>query len=315
MRIHITESGSSPAEYLYGTTLRVPGELIVPEGGPTEPQQVVSEFREHMNQVRPVPVERHGKGKVFVHKDLGECTHVFLRAPPNKKALQCPYTGPHKIINRESDRVYEIDFNGKNKHVSVENVKPAHFIPYQEWTALRKNRDDERLDERTIVKPSNNISPIIGSKPIYNIERYASNVGNNPRANRKHTNDSSESSRRNEAKPGNVETGNDPCTSNRDFSSENTTEGNKTVKTCNEKIEKRVSFVSTNTAKTKNRQSTNPGISTAGTRERSVSANTEKKPNKVAQHATKPQKYVPTILRRGATLGSSNSNTRKSAAK
>ena len=40
----------------------------------------------------------------FIFKDLKDSTHVFLRDHA-KKALERPYTGPHKILNRTSDRV------------------------------------------------------------------------------------------------------------------------------------------------------------------------------------------------------------------
>ncbi|KYN04624.1 hypothetical protein ALC62_04496, partial [Cyphomyrmex costatus] len=45
-----------------------------------------------------------------------------------KKALERPYTGPHKIIERISDCVFDIDVNGEKRSVSVENLKPAHFV-------------------------------------------------------------------------------------------------------------------------------------------------------------------------------------------
>lgn len=85
LRVNVMENGSSPPEYVYGTTLRVPGELVVAEEGLADPQQFVSEFRRHMHEVRTAPVKHNSTGKFFVHKELAYCTHVFLRAPPNKK--------------------------------------------------------------------------------------------------------------------------------------------------------------------------------------------------------------------------------------
>lgn len=179
LRIYVTDNGASPAEYVYGTTLRIPGELIVPEDESVDPRHFLSEFRRHMHQVRAVPVERHNREKVFVHKELKTCTHVFLLAPPNKRSLQCPYTGPHKIINRISDKVLEIDVNGKNKNVSVENVKPAHFIPHDEWIAIRNTENDKPTSENINVKISNKIGPALIGQPILNIEKYASRIVNN----------------------------------------------------------------------------------------------------------------------------------------
>lgn len=94
------DSGASPAEYVYGTTLRIPGEC------------------------------------------------------PNKRSLQCPYSGPHKVINRLSDRILEIDVNGKNKSVSIENEKPAHFVPQEEWIAIRNDQNGKPTSENVNLKIS-----------------------------------------------------------------------------------------------------------------------------------------------------------------
>lgn len=125
LRVNILDCGSSPAEYLYGTTLRVPGELVLTEEDQSNNEQFVSEFREHMKEIKPSPVEHHDRRKAFVSKNLKDCSHIFLRVGASRRSLQCPYTGPHKIIERISDRVIKIDFNGTHKQVSIENVKPA----------------------------------------------------------------------------------------------------------------------------------------------------------------------------------------------
>lgn len=80
-----------------------------------------------MRQVRPVPVAHKHKKRVFYFKDLYNCTHVFLRNMA-KKALERLYTGPHKVLQRVSDRVFNIDINGNSKSVSVDLLKPAYFV-------------------------------------------------------------------------------------------------------------------------------------------------------------------------------------------
>lgn len=69
LRIYATDSRASPEEYVYGTTLRIPGELIVPEEESVNPQHFLSEFRRHMHQVRAVPVERHDRKKFSLTKN------------------------------------------------------------------------------------------------------------------------------------------------------------------------------------------------------------------------------------------------------
>lgn len=129
LRSNVLDSGTSPAEYLYGTTLKIPGEFILPEEFAPDPRIFLEEFREHMRLVKPAPVDNRNKRIVFFHKDLYSCSHVFLKVGTVKRSLECPYSGPHRVINRTSDRIFEIDINGVRRRVSVENVKPAFFVP------------------------------------------------------------------------------------------------------------------------------------------------------------------------------------------
>ncbi|KZC13107.1 hypothetical protein WN55_05530 [Dufourea novaeangliae] len=64
LRIHLRlDTNASPAEFVYGTTLRVPGELVLLEDFSPNPQVFVEEFRQYMREVKPVPVEHHHKKK------------------------------------------------------------------------------------------------------------------------------------------------------------------------------------------------------------------------------------------------------------
>ncbi|XP_051155191.1 uncharacterized protein K02A2.6-like [Leptopilina boulardi] len=128
LRNNVLDSGASPAEYLYGTTLRIPGEFVIPEDFSANRQIFIEEFREHMKLVKPVPVEHRHKRKIFFFKDLYSCSHVFVKVGPIKKALECPYLGPYKVIKRISDRVFEVELNGINKQISVENLSPRFLL-------------------------------------------------------------------------------------------------------------------------------------------------------------------------------------------
>ena len=127
LRTNVLDIGASPAEFVFGATLRIPGEFVLPEDFSPNRHIFLEEFREHMRLVKPIPVTQKYKRKVFVFKELNSCSHVFLRAHA-RKALERPYTGPHKVLNRISDRVYEIEVNGVSRHVSIENIKPAYFL-------------------------------------------------------------------------------------------------------------------------------------------------------------------------------------------
>ena len=120
--------GSSPAEFLYGTTFRIPGEFVLPDDFNPDPKIFLKEFLEHIRSIKAVPVRHHYKKRVILHKDLKTCSDVFLSVGIVKTSLKRLYTGPHKIIKRTSDRVFEIDVNGSSRYMSVENIKPAYFL-------------------------------------------------------------------------------------------------------------------------------------------------------------------------------------------
>jgi len=95
---------SSAAELVYGEPLWVPGEFLVPATPKVEASIFIQELRHHMDQLRPTPAARHASPATFIHKDLLDSTHVFLRQDAVHRALDPPYSGPHKIIAR-SDKI------------------------------------------------------------------------------------------------------------------------------------------------------------------------------------------------------------------
>lgn len=128
------ELNCSVAELLYGTTLKLPGEFFIdtPTETAANPSAFV-ELKEDMRKLRPVSATDHSSADniVFVHPALNTCAYVFLRYDAVRKLLQPPYTGPHEVIRRVSDKVFTIKVNGKVVNVSVDRLKPA-FLPQDE---------------------------------------------------------------------------------------------------------------------------------------------------------------------------------------
>ena len=144
LRTHVRlDTCASPSEYLYGTTLRVPGEFFLDDDFSPNPQIFIEEFREHMRYVRPVPVAHRHKRRAFFFKKLHSCTYIFLKVPEPKR----PYTGPHKVLERTSVRVYLIEVKGSQRSVSVDRLKPAHFIP------------DDLASSHLNANPEHNVEP------------------------------------------------------------------------------------------------------------------------------------------------------------
>jgi hypothetical protein len=94
-----TDLQVSVAELVYGEPLRIPGELLTPTADPVEPAHLITQLRQHMARLRPVPAARHASPATFVHKDLRNCTRL-LRQDATRRALEPPYSGPYQVLSR-----------------------------------------------------------------------------------------------------------------------------------------------------------------------------------------------------------------------
>jgi len=103
--------------------LRVPGELLVPAAPKVEPSNLIQQLRRQMDQLRTTPAARHASPAKFIHKDLRYSTHMFLRRDTTHRALEPPYSGPHKVIAR-TDKTLTIVVRGRQVNVSADRVKP-----------------------------------------------------------------------------------------------------------------------------------------------------------------------------------------------
>jgi hypothetical protein len=88
---------ASVAELVYGEPLRIPGELLTPAIDPADLAQLITELRQHMARLRPIPAERHASSGTFVHSELKKCAHVFLRQDSTCQALESTYTAPYQV--------------------------------------------------------------------------------------------------------------------------------------------------------------------------------------------------------------------------
>ncbi|XP_011169943.1 uncharacterized protein LOC105202947 [Solenopsis invicta] len=129
LRTHVhLDTQAFPAEYIYGTSLRVPGEFFLQDDFTPDPQIFIDDFRRYMRQVKPVPAAHHHKQRAFFFKELNSCSYVFLSNDAVRKPLERPYSGPFKVLQRNSKKVYTIEVNGKPLSVLVERLKSTHFL-------------------------------------------------------------------------------------------------------------------------------------------------------------------------------------------
>lgn len=137
---------TTAAELVYGTNIRLPNEFFADEDAPPDPQVFIEKFREHMRMLRPTKVHHHAKKKMFLLKNINDCSHVLLRTDAVKEPLEPPYTGPYPVVKRFSDRVFTIKIGDKESNVSVERLKPVF---------IAKENDPENLPADRI-KTNNN---------------------------------------------------------------------------------------------------------------------------------------------------------------
>lgn len=118
---------ASPAELVYGTTLRLPGDFFDKTSALKNVETTVKELREMFNNFTPVPTKSHHTFKPFVPQEFNTCTHVFLRRDNSRIGLQAPYTGPYPVLRRR-DKTFQILVNGKATYISLDRLKPAYGV-------------------------------------------------------------------------------------------------------------------------------------------------------------------------------------------
>ncbi|GFV77234.1 transposon Tf2-11 polyprotein [Trichonephila clavipes] len=117
----------TPAKLVFGTTIRLPGEMFDSSKPDDDVVNFVSKLKSRMQSLHPKPPKHHGKRPVFIHPGLLEATHVFLRRDMLRRPLQQPYDGPFKVLQRK-DKVFFLDINGKRVSISIDRCKPAFFL-------------------------------------------------------------------------------------------------------------------------------------------------------------------------------------------
>lgn len=123
-----SDNGLSSAEMLYGTVLKLPGELCV--STPTfqiNDSEFVSNLKETIRNMKPIPIESRNNKAIFVHSNLNSCDFVFLRNEIQRSSLNPSYSGPYKVLKR-SDKVFKIQLADRQTNISVDRLKPAFVL-------------------------------------------------------------------------------------------------------------------------------------------------------------------------------------------
>ena len=148
------DPGCSPAELVYGSTLRIPGEFLQPHDARTVEPDVT--FLRHLQQTmrsfQPPTPQFHGQPSVYVPANLAPAKFVYVRKDSHKHPLQRPYDGPYLVLNK-SDKFFTVDIKGRPETISIDRLKAA-FV-----TQLTTASDTDRPPEPPSAKPQANSPP------------------------------------------------------------------------------------------------------------------------------------------------------------
>lgn len=142
---------ASTAELLYGTSLRLPGEFFTPTNNVDEATtDFVQKLKTYTSKLKPQQPSHHCKRPTFIHKDLRDSDHVFVRKDAVKASLQPPYEGPFQVLER-GDKFFKLRFHDlKEDTVSIDRLKPAFFVasffPFEAENPIKEENDTSLSD-------------------------------------------------------------------------------------------------------------------------------------------------------------------------
>nr|VZI07986.1 unnamed protein product [Spirometra erinaceieuropaei] len=115
----------SAAELVFGSTVRLPGEMIspTPQGAAEDPTNLLHRLRQFMRTLSPVP-PRSSASPSYLEKDLATCSHVYLRCDRVRRPLEPPYDGPFRVLSR-GPKTFRIQRDNREEVVSVDRLKAA----------------------------------------------------------------------------------------------------------------------------------------------------------------------------------------------
>ena len=118
----------TPAELVYGTTLRIPGEFVTNSTNVSTPDQAsyATKLKTVMQTLQAIPPRQQKQQHTNIDTFLQTCTHVFVRHDAIRKPLQPPYDGPYEVLIRDKKH-FTLSINGRKAVVSVDRLKPAYL--------------------------------------------------------------------------------------------------------------------------------------------------------------------------------------------
>lgn len=112
---------------VYGKTIRLPGEFFDIQKSTANQNSFTSNLIQQMDQLKPTNSKFKSHSSVYVHPNLKQCTHVFVRVDRVKKGLEPPYEGPFPVQTR-TEKYFGIIIKDKEQNISIDRLKPAYLL-------------------------------------------------------------------------------------------------------------------------------------------------------------------------------------------
>ncbi|GBL85229.1 Pro-Pol polyprotein [Araneus ventricosus] len=119
--------GSSAAELVYGTNIRLPEEFFSVTGLKIH-QEFLTTLRNHFREIQPKHTSDHSDRLFFVHRNLSDASHDFVLQDMVKRTLRQSYDGPFKVLARKQ-KFFQLQIRLQKKWISIDRLKPAQILP------------------------------------------------------------------------------------------------------------------------------------------------------------------------------------------
>ena len=163
LRSTIREDGEmSPADLVYGSALRLPGELL-PE--PASRSSVVPQgdflraLHDSMRSALPMPITHHGRPPALcLPRSLDTASFVYVRIDAVRPPLVRPYEGPFRVVARDP-KTFKLMRQGKPWIVSIDRLRPA-LGPVLDPARSAPRRDTVLSPSAPVFRPRSDAVPV-----------------------------------------------------------------------------------------------------------------------------------------------------------
>ncbi|GFO33310.1 Pol polyprotein [Plakobranchus ocellatus] len=120
------DTGCSPAEIVYGSTLRIPGEFLQPrDAGTFEPAlPFLKHLQQTMLSLQPPALKFHGYHPVYVPPSLASADFAYVRRDSHKHPLYLLYDGSYRALNK-NNKYFTVEVKGRSYIITLDRLKAA----------------------------------------------------------------------------------------------------------------------------------------------------------------------------------------------